>query len=247
MLVQHRHQPFHIGPVDEHTSETQLSKGIAMRKQCIFLAILFISGCSSITDNGGWHPIMQSAEMLQIKDTEGYGMDYDFNGKIVGVADSVINAFNVIGPSQRRETINRLLGPSVHLKGATQTSLTHEINEKIRISINATGEPSMIDGNLFDTIKATYPLMTDIAVTIYYIDEEWRISGDASGRPYRWSSNVIAKTLVIDLNTKQTISEWRQEVQDRSTGQRAPESPERLINYLKPIETIQKTMGEKTR
>jgi hypothetical protein len=177
--------------------------------------------------------------MLQIKNIDGYGMAYDYTGKNIGITESIVASFSSIGPSQRKTMPATLQGPLIRLRGASLSPLDAGTNELIAKAIKINAEPSMIDSHLWQKIKEKYPSMTHVITTIFQVAEEWRISGDGSGIPYLWSSYVLARTVVIDINTRQIVSEWRQEVQDRSTWTRAPEAPERLVFYLKPVETTQ--------
>jgi len=212
-----------------------------MKPTLIFIcfATLLMCSCASSSSVSDWHSIRSNAEMLQIKDIDGSGMGYNYTDKTIGLADSTVVAFSSIGPTQRRADLTKLQGPLVRLRGASLFPLDAETNKSIAKAIKVNAEPSMIDSHLWQDIKEKHPAMTHVMTTIFQVAEEWRISGDGSGIPYLWSSYVIARTIVIDINTRQIVSEWRQEIQDRSTWARAPEAPERLVFYLKPVEALQ--------
>lgn len=210
-------------------------------KRLVLLAVVtvFLFSCASTNGPSSWQPVKENAKMLQIKNIDGNGMAYDYAGKNIGLADSIISSFSSSGPSERKTVPKTLQGPLIRLRGASLSPLDTETNELLAKAMKINAEPSMIDSQLWQKIKDKYPSLTHVMTAIFNVDEEWRISGDGSGIPYLWSSYVIARTIVIDINTRQIVSEWRQEVQDRSTWERAPESPERLVFYLKPIETTQ--------
>ena len=210
-----------------------------MKKCLISIALIAISvsACTSNINSTKGTNIKPNAEMLQIKDIEGYGMETDYSGKNIGLAEPVIAAFNSIGPSNRIKTITAIQAPIMRLRGATATPLDKETNDLIGNAIKINADSSMIDSSVWSEIRNKYPSLTHIATTIFQISEEWK---DSSEGHYLWSSYIVARTIVIDINTRQIISEWRQEVQDRSTWERAPESPERLAFYLKPIESTQR-------
>ena len=212
-----------------------------MKPTLIFVCIvtMLISSCASSNSVSDWHSIRSDVEMLQIKDIDGSGMGYNYSGKTIGLADSIVAAFSSIGPTQRRAALTTLQGPLIRLRGASLFPLDVETNQPIAKAIKVNAEPSMIDSHLWQDIKDKHPSMTHVMTTIFQVAEEWRISGDGTGIPYLWSSYVIARTVVIDINTRQIVSEWRQEIQDRSTRARAPEAPERLVFYLKPVENLQ--------
>lgn len=208
------------------------------RMLSVCFAAVLLSACASGLSSSGWQKVRPNAEMLVIKELDGYGMGLDYSGKNIGLADSVVASFNSIGPTQRQASPSSMQGPIIRLRGATITPLDAATNGQVAKALRINAEPSMVGAPLWQMIKNKYPSMTHVAMTIYNIAEEWRISGDSSRIPYLWSSYVISRTLVVDLNTRQTVSEWRQEVQDRSTWTRAPEAPERLVFYLRPIETM---------
>jgi hypothetical protein len=212
-----------------------------MKAISIFLGIItiLISACASSSSVSDWHSIRSNAEMLQIKDVDGSHMGYNYKGKTIGLADSIVVAFSSIGPTQRRAALTTLQGPLIRLHGASLFPLDAETNKSIAKAVKVNAEPSMIDSHLWQDIKDKHPSMTHVMTTIFQVAEEWRISGDGSGIPYLWSSYVIARTIVVEITTRQIVSEWRQEIQDRSTQARAPEAPERLVFYLKPVETLQ--------
>ena len=211
-----------------------------MKKIIVLVVVaIFLFACAPTNGPSNWHDVKENAKMLKIKNVDGYGMDYDYTGKNIGITDSIVASFSSIGPSQRKTIPTTLQGPLIRLRGASLSPLDAGTNELIARAIKINAEPSMIDSHLWQKIKNKYPSMTHVITTIFQVAEEWRISGDNTRIPYLWSSYVIARTDVIDLNTRQIVSEWRQEVQDRSTWERAPEAPERLVYYLKPVETVQ--------
>lgn len=208
-----------------------------MKKHHLTLLVLIAisaSACTSSINNTKWANIKSNAEMLLVKDVEGYGMDYDYSGKSIGLADTVIVSFNSIGPSNRKTPINSIQGPIIRLRGSVIYPLDNETNELILKAIKKNAEPSTIDSFVWHSIKDKNPSLTHIATTIFQVSEEWK---DSSEGRYLWSSYIVARTIIIDTNTRQITSEWRQEIEDRSKLERAPEAPERLAFYLKPIES----------
>jgi hypothetical protein len=206
----------------------------------VFIAIaISASACTSNSKHEKWSNIQQNAPMLVMKDIEGYGLDYNYTGKNIGLSDNVIASFNSIGPSERKTPLNSIQGPIIRLKGSSIYPLDKETNELLMKAIKINADPSSIDLHLWQKIKEKYPSLTYIATTIFQISEEWKLSSEAHRLPYLWSSYIVARTLIIDINTRQITSEWRQEIQDRSTWERSTEVPERLAFYLKPIESIQ--------
>ncbi len=218
-------------------------------KELMVIAVVavFLFACATTSGPGSWQTIKENAQMLQIKNIDGYGMDYDYTGENIGLADSIVASFSSIGPTQRKTVPTTMQGPLIRLRGASLSPLDTVTNELIAKAIKINAEPSMIDSRLWQRIKEKYPSMTHVITTIFQVAEEWRISGDSTRIPYLWSSYVIARTVVIDINTRQIVSEWRQEVQDRSTWTRAPEAPERLVYYFKPVETTQNEAEAKSK
>lgn len=211
-----------------------------MKKHAILLAAITISvsACALDSSHGKWSAIKPNAEMLIMKDVDGYGTEYNYSGKSIGLAENIIASFNSIGPIERKAP-SAIQGPIIRLSGSSVYPLDKETNELLSSAIKINADPSTIDSSLLQRIKEKYPSLSHIATTIFQISEEWKISSESHRLPYLWSSYIIARTLIIDINTRQISSEWRQEVQDRSTWERAPEVPERLAFYLKPIESTQ--------
>ena len=86
-----------------------------MKKCLISIALIAISvsACTSNINSTKGTNIKPNAEMLQIKDIEGYGMETDYSGKNIGLAEPVIAAFNSIGPSNRIKTITAIQAPII--------------------------------------------------------------------------------------------------------------------------------------
>jgi hypothetical protein len=127
----------------------------------------------------------------------------------------------------------------IRLRGAANSSLNNEMNHLIVNAIKENVMSSRIESAAFDKIKNEYPSLTHVATTIFQASEEWK---NSSNGYYLWSSSLIARTIIIDIKTRQITSEWRQIIQDKTIpNKRTPDKPEELAVHLKPIESIQTT------
>ena len=173
---------------------------------------------------------------MQVKQVEYRGIDYNFQGTHIAVAESVIVSFSTSGPTERKGPLTTLPAPSLRLTGAQVSYLDRQLNEKVQEALNINADPTTINNELWQVIKSTYPTLTHIAVTTFNVAETYKISEEAHHLPYMWSSSIVCRTMIVDLKTRAVVSEWRQEVADRSTWTDACSAPEELATHLAPVE-----------
>lgn len=185
-----------------------------------------------------WHAEGPPSQKVQVKDIEMWGSDVSYRGAQIGVSDPIIASFSTIGPTERRTLVRTLPPPPLRLAGAQLSYLSPEINREIQAALNVNADPTTMHNEVWQVIKGKYPSLTHLIVTVFNASEEWKFSQEAHHLPYIWSSAIVVRTVVVDLRTRATISEWRQEVADRSTWTDACSSPEELARYLLPVTTV---------
>lgn len=201
------------------------------------LAVLVLVTGSCMSAPSSWRSEGPPDQKVQVKEIEVAGGDHNFQGAQVAISDTVLVSFSTVGPTERRAPLRTLPTPALRLAGAQLTYLNPEINGNIQEALNINADPTTMHNEVWQTIKAKYPSLTHLAVTVFNASEEWKLSQEEHGRPYIWSSSIIARTVIVDLRTRTTVSEWRQEVADRSTWTDACSSPEELARYLVPVST----------
>lgn len=204
---------------------------------CGLLSVLVsvAGGCMSAPSM--WRSEGPPNQEVQVKEIEVAGGDRNFQGAQVAISDPALVSFSTVGPTERRTPLRTLPAPVLRLAGAQLTYLSPEINRKIQEALNINADPTTMSNEVWQTIKAKYPSLTHLATTVFNASEEWKLSQEEGHGPYIWSSSIIARTVVVDLRTRTTVSEWRQEVADRSTWTDACSSPEELARYLVPVST----------
>lgn len=201
----------------------------------LFIYLLIIGGYSSASAK--WRTEGPPNQTVQVKDIESTGADFNYQNINIGVSKPVIASFTSIGLTERKALLKTLPAPSLRLTGSHLTYLTPEIDTAIQAALNGNADPVSMDNTIWLNIKAKYPTITHFAITVFEVHEEWKISQEAHHLPYIWSSSIVAKTMIIDLNTRTVVSEWRQEVADRSTWTDACSSPEELARYLVSVQS----------
>ena len=202
------------------------------------LLLILLVGCA--TAKSKWRSEGPPNQTVQIKEVEYIGKNNDFTNAQIGIANSVIGSFTTVGPTDRDTPLKHLPAPSLRIKGAQISHFSQDINIKIQEAININADPTTISHETWQVIKSKYPSLTHLAVTIFDVYEKYKLSEEAHNLPYIWSSTVVCRTIIIDLNTLNAIAEWRQEFADRSTWTDACAAPEELIRYLVQVgDTIQ--------
>lgn len=183
-----------------------------------------------------WHSEGPPNQKVQVKEIEVTGTNFNYQGTQIAISDPVIVSFTTVGPTEKRSPLRTLPAPAIRLRGAQLSYLSPEINRTIQDALNVNADPTTMRNEVWQTIKGKYPSLTHLVVTIFNASEEWKISQEAHRLPYIWSSSIIARTIIVDLNTRTMVSEWRQEIADRSTWTDACSSPEELARYLVPVQ-----------
>lgn len=199
------------------------------------LMIIAVSGCTSIPSK--WHAEGPPNQQVQVKAIETVGTEFSYRDAHVGVSDPIIVSFSTVGPSEREMLPKSLSAPSLRLAGAQLSYLNPDINRTIQDAININADPTTMSNEVWNRIKDQYPALTHLALTAFNVSEEWKLSQEAHRLPYRWSASIVARTVIVDLRTLTVVSEWRQEVADRSTWTDACTTPEEMARYLVPVQT----------
>lgn len=199
----------------------------------IVLSCLMLSACS--TTSSQWRMEGPPNQKVMVKTVESWGSDYDFSIAHIGVADPAIVSFTTSGPSERTQPLTKLPGPSIRLKVKQLSYLNRELNVQVQEALNINADPTTMNNQLWQAIRAKYPSLTHLAVTLFNVAETYKISEEWHHLPYMWSSSIVCRTMIVDLNTRTLIAEWRQDVRDRSTWTDACSAPEELAHYLVPI------------
>ncbi len=182
-----------------------------------------------------WHTEGPPNQQVQVREVESMG-GVESAGANIGIADSVITSFATSGPSERRAPLKALPAPAIRLSGAQVTYLNSEISKTLGIARSINADVARIGSAAWLSIKEKYPQLTHVAITLFDVSETYKISQEPHHLPYMWSSSIVARTVLVDLNTRLVVAEWRQEVADRSTWTDACSSPEELSRYLAPVE-----------
>ena len=204
-----------------------------LRYFTFIIALLALAGCAIASSS--WHSEGPPNQQVQVKKIEYIGGEYNFSKAQIGIADPVIVSFTTSGPSERDGVIKRLPPPTLRLQGAKQRAFQADINKKIQKALNVNADPTSLNHELWQSIKSKYPSLTHMAVTLFDVAETYKISEEAHHLPYMWSSSVVCRTIIIELNSLNVVAEWRQELADRSTWTDACASPEELVRYLVPV------------
>lgn len=194
---------------------------------------LMLAACS--TTSSKWRMEGPPNQKVMVKAMESWGGDYDFSSAHIGVADPVIASFTASGPSERKQPLTKLPGPSIRLKVKELSYLNRELNIQVQEALNINADPTTISNELWQAIRAKYPSLTHLAVTLFNVAETYKISEEWHHLAYMWSSSIVCRTMIVDLNKRSIIAEWRQDVRDRSTWTDACSAPEELAHYLEPV------------
>ncbi len=199
----------------------------------VLVVFVIVTGCAS--GSSVWRSEGPPNQKVQVKQIEFIGVVHDLSGRHVGIADPVIVSFSTSGPTERRKPLAKLPAPTLRLRNVQVSYLNPELNKTLQDALNINADPTTLQNEVWQVVKAKYPYLNYLAITLFDVSETYKISEEAHHLPYMWSSSIVCRTIIVDLNTRQVISEWKQHVVDRSTWTDACASPEELARYLVPV------------